>query len=136
MINYISIATGQITKIQLGSGSSSNIHSINVSDPWFTLISLGLKTVEGRKNKGIFKDLKQGDIIEWINNDFGSRSIKTRIIRKTEYKTFEEYLLTEGLDKTLPSISTLKMGLDVYFKYYTKEDEKTYGVAAIHIEKI
>jgi len=24
----------------------------NLSEPWFTLISLGLKTVEGRKNKG------------------------------------------------------------------------------------
>jgi ASC-1-like (ASCH) protein len=27
----------------------------HLSEPWFSLISLGLKTVEGRKNKGKFK---------------------------------------------------------------------------------
>lgn len=27
----------------------------SVSEPWFTLISLGLKTVKGRLNKGEFK---------------------------------------------------------------------------------
>jgi hypothetical protein len=36
----------------------------NLSEPWFTLIQLGLKTVEGRKNKGKFKEMKVGDIIE------------------------------------------------------------------------
>ena len=29
-------------------------YNIQVSEPWFTLISLGLKKVEGRKNKGTF----------------------------------------------------------------------------------
>ena len=41
-----------------------------LSEPWFTLISLGLKTVEGRKNKGRFKEMKVGDIVEWTNDDF------------------------------------------------------------------
>jgi hypothetical protein len=36
----------------------------NISEPWFTLISLGLKTVEGRKNKGRFKEMQVGEIIE------------------------------------------------------------------------
>jgi hypothetical protein len=35
----------------------------NVSEPWFSLINLGLKTVEGRKNKGRFHDMQLGDII-------------------------------------------------------------------------
>jgi len=35
----------------------------NVSEPWFSLINLGLKTVEGRKDKGRFHDMKVGDII-------------------------------------------------------------------------
>ena len=50
----------------------------NVSEPWFTLISLGLKTVEGRKNKGRFKDMQVGEIIEWTNKDF-NRYIKLDI---------------------------------------------------------
>lgn len=111
-------------------------YSEHLSEPWFTLISLGLKTVEGRRNKGKFKEMQVGDIIEWNNNDFGERKFLTKIIEKVEYKTFKEYLENEGLDKCLPGIYSLEHGLNVYFKYYTKEDETKYGVIAIRIELI
>ncbi len=105
----------------------------NVSEPWFTLISLGLKTVEGRKNKGRFTEMKVGDIIQWKNNDFMERSVLTEIIGKVEYSTFQEYLESEGLNKCLPGIPSLDHGLSVYFKYFTKEDEKEFGVVAIRL---
>ena len=35
------------------------IYEKNLSEPWFSLIKLGLKTVEGRLNKGDFKELKK-----------------------------------------------------------------------------
>lgn len=108
----------------------------NLSEPWFTLISLGLKTVEGRKNKGRFKEMQVGDIIEWSNNNFKPRSIKTKITRKTTYDTFKKYLETEGLDKCLPGIPTLEHGLSVYYKYFTKEEEQEFGVIAIEMELI
>ena len=108
----------------------------NVSEPWFSLILLGLKTVEGRKNKGRFKDMKVGDIIEWKNNDFKPRSVLTEIIGKAEYSTFREYLEIEGLEKCLPSIQSIDNGIDVYFKYYTKEEEKEFGVVAIRLKVI
>ncbi len=105
-----------------------------LSEPWFTLISLGLKIVEGRKNKGRFKDMKVGDIVKWTNNDFKPRSVLTKITGKTEYNTFKEYLETEGLYKCLPGIPDLEHGLSVYFKYYTKKDEEEFGVIAIKFE--
>ena len=80
--------------------------------------------------------MKEGDIIEWINDDFNHRSIKTKIIRKTEYDTFEKMLITEGLDNVLPSIDDIKTGLSVYFKYYTIEDELNYGVIGFEMKKI
>jgi ASC-1-like (ASCH) protein len=52
----------------------------HLSEPWFSLISLGLKTIEGRKNKGRFKEMQVGEIIEWRNDDFMYRSILTRIL--------------------------------------------------------
>ncbi len=107
-----------------------------VSEPWFTLISLGLKTVEGRRNKGRFREMKVGDIVQWENNDFAPRSVNTIITRKAEYSTFKEYLETEGLDKCLPGIPNIEIGLSVYFKYFTKEDEKEYGVVAIEIKLV
>jgi ASC-1-like (ASCH) protein len=108
----------------------------NLSEPWFSLIKLGLKTVEGRKNKGRFQEMKIGDIVEWTNKDFKPRSVKTIIKDKIEYKTFEEYLNKERLDKCLPGISDIETGLSVYFNYFTKEDEANYGVIAIRLELI
>lgn len=124
---------------QVGGGERTEIEPAyveHVAEPWFTLISLGLKTVEGRKNKGRFKAMNVGDIVQWRNNDFGERSVLTRVIRKAEYGTFEEYLTTEGLNKTLPGVDTMEFGLGVYFKYFTKEDEQTYGVVAIELELV
>jgi ASC-1-like (ASCH) protein len=47
----------------------------HLSEHWFTVIFLGLKTVEGRKNKGKFKEMQVGDIIQWYNDDFKERYI-------------------------------------------------------------
>jgi ASC-1-like (ASCH) protein len=80
--------------------------------------------------------MKIGDIVEWNNDDFKHRSVKTRIIGKNNYKTFEEYLNTEGLQKCLPGMPSIEHGLSVYFKYFTKEDEAQFGVTAIQLELI
>lgn len=110
----------------------------NLSEPWFTLIQLGLKTVEGRKNKGKFKEMKVGDIIEWKNEDFKPRSFLTQITGKVEYPNFKTYLETEGLKKCLPNMEKygIEHGLSVYYKYYTKEDEHEFGVIAIRLKVI
>lgn len=106
----------------------------HLSEPWFTLISIGLKTVEGRKNKGKFKEMKIGDVIEWINNDFMPRSVMTRVVDKNVYSTFKEYLETEGLENCLPGMPSLEHGLSVYYKYFTPDDEAEFGVVAIKLE--
>jgi len=111
-------------------------YSENLSEPWFSLMSLGLKTVEGRKNKGRFKEMCIGDIVEWTNEDFMKRNILTKIIAKIQYNTFQEYLESEGINRCLPGIPTLEHGLSVYFKYFTKEEETEFGVIAIHFELI
>lgn len=110
----------------------------SILEPWFSLILLGLKTVEGRRNKGKFKEMKVGDIIQWNNFNFKPRSILTRITGKAEYPTFREYLEKEGLDKCLPGMEKfgIEDGLSIYYKYFTKEDEKEFGVVAIRIEPI
>ena len=108
----------------------------HVSEPWFTLIHLGLKTVEGRKNKGRFKDMQPGQIIEWHNDDFKPRVTLTQITHKATYPTFKQYLEAEGLDKCLPGIPSMEHGLSVYYKYFTEADEKEFGVVAIRMKKL
>ncbi len=138
MENYINLIDGSVNGSVKQTGGSEPIPDYieHVSEPWFSLISLGLKTVEGRKNKGRFGSMQPGQIIKWINEDFKPRHVYTKITRVTRYDTFEDYLRTEGLEKCLPSINDMETALSVYFKYFTKEDESTYGVVAIAMEKI
>ena len=105
----------------------------NVSEPWFSLIKKGIKTVEGRLNKGKFSKMKVGDIVEWNNKN---KKFITRITAIRHYKTFEDMIKTEGLDKVLPyhKIETVKQGVNmVYYQFYSKEDETKYGVIAIEV---
>lgn len=127
-------STSETTESSDTNDSNKPKYTEYLSEPWFSLIALGLKTVEGRKNKGRFKEMQVGDKVRWINKDFGYRDVMTEVTRKQEYKTFREYLETEGISKCLPSIKTIDGGLNVYFKYFTKEDEEQYGVIAIEVK--
>ena len=110
-----------------------DIKEINVQNPWFQYIKNKKKKIEGRLNKGIFKSFIKGEKIKIINeNNF--IIVKIKKIRK--YNTFEEYLSQEGLRKTLPNIKNIQDGCDIYYKFYTKEQEKEYGILAIEIKII
>lgn len=102
----------------------------HLSEPWFTIIMLGLKTVEGRLNKGVFKELNVGDTITFYNDDVIYREYKTKITKISYYDTFEEYLNKETLNDCLPGYTNIEDGLEVYYKYFTKEDERHYKIKA------
>ena len=109
----------------------------HLSEPWFTLIKLGIKKVEGRLNKGEFSNMKKDDIITFINSDLGfDRKYNVKIIKSTNYNTFYLYLKNETLNKCLPGIDTIDDGLNVYYKYYTKADEETYKIKALTLKVI
>lgn len=108
----------------------------SLSEPWFSLISLGLKTVEGRLDRGHFKSIQIGDLIQWTNTNFLERTVITRVVAKRNYFSFREYLDTEGLQNCLPGMPSLAHGLSVYYKYYTTADEENYGVVAIELDLV
>lgn len=106
---------------------------LNVNKIWYDYIKEGNKTIEGRLDKGKFSQLKIGQEIYFINE---RNKIKVKIFNITKYKSFKQYLEMEGLKRTLPGITNIKDGVDVYYSYYTKEMEKLYGVLSIDIIKI
>ena len=113
---------------------TKEIYNKSLSEPWFSLIKVGLKTVEGRLYKGDFKIMKKGDEIIFSNNSLDyQRQFKVKIISTKKYKTFHEYLVTEGLNKCLPGIDNISEGENIYYKYYTKEDEHRFGIVAITV---
>ena len=91
----------------------------NLCEPWFTLLKLGIKTVEGRLNKHEFIDMKIGDYITFKNMDLGfERTVKLEIKSISVYDNFTTYLEKETLANCLPGIETLEEGLKVYKRYY------------------
>lgn len=106
----------------------------HLSEPWFTLMGLGIKSIEGRLDKGYFATVQPGDVIVWYNDSLGQlREFTTVITKVTKYKSFKAYLTKESLRKCLPAygINTMVQGIKVYREFYSAADEKQYGVVAI-----
>lgn len=109
----------------------------HLSEPWFTLVKLKIKKCEGRLRNGVFAEMKKGDVIIFNNDDFGkSRSYRVKLTSIHYYDTFEQYLLSEKLEKCLPGLDTIEEGLSVYYKYFKKEDEILYKIVAIRMRVI
>ena len=93
----------------------------HISEPWFSLINLDIKTVEGRLDNGDFSKIKFGDTIVFKNADMGfERECEVFIIGIREYDTLESMLEKESLEKCLPGITTIEDGMKIYNYIYDK----------------
>lgn len=108
-------------------------HRVNVEHIWWKAIKSNKKTVEGRLNKGVFAEIKKNDRLEFVSNKTQA-TVTRRVYRVTKYKTFHDYLVNEGLRRTLPTVTSLEDGIAVYRKFYSEEKERTYNVLAIAIK--
>ena len=98
--------------------SSSKLFRKHINEPWVSLIMIRSKTIEGRLNQGDWAEMREGDRIDWVNDDFGfKREFRTAIVSKNVYPSFTPYLQAEGLHKTLPSIEKFENGLKIYRFY-------------------
>jgi ASC-1-like (ASCH) protein len=109
------------------------IHKKHVSEPYFTFIKKGIKTIEGRLNKGSFTDICIGDTVIWFTSN-SAEQVKTKIVKINKYDSFYKYLKKEKLKHTLPNVKNIEDGVAIYYKFYTHVDEHKYGVLAIHIK--
>ena len=106
-----------------------DIIKLNVEEPYLSFILNGQKTIEGRLNKGKFKDLQVGDIL-LIGQDEKSFIIE----RTTIYKSFREMIEKEGIENVIPDKDNIDDAEAVYYKFYTKEQEEEFEVLAIKIK--
>jgi ASC-1-like (ASCH) protein len=113
----------------------------HLSEPWFSWIKNGIKTVIGRPNCGEIKNILPGDTIIWFNDDCGPgsrRYIKTRVIYFKEYKNFKEMLDKEKLGDiaSVNFVKTKKKALEIINKCYTKRIINNYGVLSIKVKVV
>ena len=102
-----------------------------LNEPWFTLIALGLKKVEGRLYKGDFSTVSPDDTIVWTNDDMGfQRELRTRVESVQRYPTFRTFLQRETLNATLPTfgMTSLGRGVNLYRKYVFSTAKRTSAI--------
>jgi len=100
---------------------------LDVQEPFLSFIKSGKKKVEGRLAKEKYLNLENGDLIKI--NDVG-----VRIKGVTKYQSFEEMLIMEGVKNVIPNAKNLDEAVSVYYKFYSREDEKYFGVVGIAIK--
>jgi ASC-1-like (ASCH) protein len=104
-------------------------------EPYYTFVKNGQKTVEGRLVKGKYAKMSLGDqIIVQTEDESGSFDVK--IIGLNRYQSFRDMLEAEGIKNVLPNLDTVEEGILEYYKFYTKEQEKEFGVLAIKVKKL
>lgn len=110
--------------------------TFDCAEPWFSLIRDGIKTVEGRINNTKYNKLKKGDTIKLEKYEDSNEYVVLSVESIQAYKTFEEMIKSESLEKILPGIKDINEGVEVYRQFYKPEVELEKGVLAIRITVI
>ncbi len=105
-------------------------YDFQVKKPYKTFILNWQKTIEWRLNKWKFKKTKIWDILYFETWE------EFLITDKREYKTFFEMLKTEWIKKVVPDVNTIDEAVNIYYKFYTKQQEIEFWVIALEIEKV
>ena len=106
-------------------------YPFNVVSPYKEFILEGIKTFEWRLNKWKFQEMQVGDILEFEDT-------KEQFIIKSKhiFATFQEMIESCGIENVIPDKEEIFDAVNVYYQFYTPEQEKEFGVVAIEIEKI
>jgi ASC-1-like (ASCH) protein len=109
---------------------------LNINEPIFTCIKLKITDILALSTTMGIGGLYEGDIIRFVNrqNCF-IRTYKIIIKKLVRYRSIENLLLSEGIEKCLPGF-TVEEALQYYYKLYTKEQLQNYDSVAIKIEII
>jgi ASC-1-like (ASCH) protein len=103
---------------------------MGLQEEYLRAIAEGKKKIEGRLYDEKRQKIKPGDTIIFENK----LMCVVKDIRV--YSSFREMLESEGIENVLPGVKDVEEGLKIYRKFYPKEKEKKYGVAAIEVEPV
>ena len=99
----------------------------HLSDPWFSLMAVGYKTVEGRLNQGDWSSIQECDQIDWFNDDFGlKREFRTPWVPFIPILGIIACLLMMvglGWTNWLRLFAWMAIGVLIYFVYSKKNSK-------------
>ena len=105
---------------------------LNVQEPYKTFILNWEKTFEWRLNKWKFAEMEVWDFLKLENT-----KEKFEIISKNIFANFYKMMENLWFEKVIPDAESIDDAVNnVYYKFYSPEDEKKFWVVAIEIKKI
>ena len=112
-----------------------NKKEISVRHPYFLLLKSGEKKVEGRLYDSFFRDLKQGDILTFIDESTSER-LKTEVEKIDVFANFAQMI--SFFHKEILGFGQFSEEdtLKTYNSFYTEEEIKEYGVCGVTVKTI
>lgn len=102
----------------------------------------GGKTIEGRINRGKFVEYAVGDFVKLRRDirdasgklqDGATGEVEVRIIGIRPYRSFLDMVTAEGYERIIPHAKSNHQAAVEYDKYYSKDDQREFGVLAIEV---
>ena len=109
------------------------VHEMKLKPQYFDLIKCGKKIYEIRLNDEKRQQMKIGDSLIFKREPEMIELLNTKIENLIYFETFEEMIQTLSPEQIGFKDSIKSEILDLYYRFYTKEEEKKYGVVAIKV---
>lgn len=118
------------------------MHEIGIQTDSLEQIMAGKKTIEGRLATQRFLSIQVGDTIS-IREDIwrGGRIIDSRAKTATilithihRFPTFRDMLKLLGFEKFRPDVQTLPQAIEMFTRYYSRDDELRLGVVGLEFK--
>lgn len=106
---------------------------MRLADEPFEMIKCGEKTVEIRLFDEKRRQIKTGDKIIFYRLNDNIDFVSATVIDLHHYKSFKELFSSELFSKTGCGEMSVDEATQSMYKYYTQEQEKTFGVLGIEI---
>lgn len=107
---------------------------MRLADEPFEMIKCGEKTIEIRLFDEKRQQIKVGDKITFLRLNDDTQAITVTVIDLHHYKCFKELFSSELLSKTGCCNMSANEATQSMYKYYSEEQEKTFGVLGIEIK--
>ena len=107
---------------------------MHLADEPFEKIKSGEKTVEIRLKDEKRQKIKVGDSVIFYRGDSATEFIKATVVDLHTFNSFTNLFLSELFPKTGCGDMTVDEATESMYLYYSKEQEKKYGVLAIELK--
>ena len=105
-------------------------YSFSVQEPYKSFLLNQQKTIEWRLNKWKYAEIQKWDILQF---DTWESFIVENV---TKHNSFIDMIKEFGRKNIIPYVETDEQAVNVYYRFFTPEDEKKYWVCAIHVKRL